>query len=103
MTIAPRVIELVKIATDFLPCRPRSGDFKLNGLDHVAHEATAVPVWLGRLDLTLRIDAAHLQAQHSGLRRRDLRTPLAKAVRALVAAQRGRLPVASAVGRQLYT
>src|SRR6516162_11593607 len=102
--MARRAVASAEMAMNTLPIVVRdSSHLELNGLDHVAHKAAAVPVWLGRLDLTLRIDAAHLQAQHSGLRRRDLRTPLAKAVRALVAVQRGRLPVASAVGRQLYT
>src|ERR1700719_647890 len=79
-----------------------SGDRELHTLDHVAHEAAAVPARLRRLELPLRIVAAHLQGQRSGWRRRYLRTPLAKAVGALVAAERGLLPTLSAVDRQLH-
>src|SRR5271167_214861 len=89
------------MAMDLLPAVVReSGDRELNALDHVAHEAAAVPVRLGRLDLALRIGTAHLQGQRSGWGRRDLRTPLAKTVGALVATQGGPLPTLSAVGRK---
>src|SRR5260221_11613667 len=87
---------------DFLPVFRGSSDVEPNALDHVAHKATAVPVGLGRWHLALCIRAAYLQRQRSGLRRGDLRTPLAQAVRALITAQGGRLPAAPVVGRQLY-
>src|SRR5260370_29031319 len=83
-------------------CSLRSGDLEPKALDHVAHEAPAVPIRLGRLDLALRIGAAQLQAQRSRCRRRYLRALLAKAVAALVAPERGPLPALSAIDRQLH-
>src|SRR5437016_7963229 len=44
---APRAIALAEVAMDFLPVVFRgSSDRELNALDHVAHEAAAVPVRL---------------------------------------------------------
>jgi hypothetical protein len=51
------------MAKDFLPVAFHgSGYRELNAFDHVTHKATAIPVRLGWLDLTLRIGAAHLQS-----------------------------------------
>src|SRR3984893_5296257 len=87
---APRAIALAEMAMDFPPrCFRRSSHPELNALDHVAHEAAAVPVRLGRLDLALRIGTAHLQGQRSGWGCRDLGAPLAKTVGALSPPQGG--------------
>src|SRR5580704_15991200 len=98
---APRA--MAEMAMDFPPrCFRRSSHPELNALDHVAHEAAAVPVRLGRLDIALRIGTAHLQDQRSGWGCRDLGAPLAKTVGPLVAAQGGLLPTLSAVGRKFH-
>src|ERR1700688_3784211 len=70
----------------------KSRDRELDALDPVAHEAGAIPIWLGRLDLALGIGAAHLQGHVSRLWNRYLRTPLAAAVFAGIAAQCCGLP-----------
>src|SRR5439155_14847306 len=48
---APPAIASADLAVDVLLSLPGSSDRELNALDHVAHEATRVPVRLGRLDL----------------------------------------------------
>src|SRR5262249_38929483 len=79
-----------------------SSDGELNALDHVAHEAATVPVRLRWLHFAVCIPASHLQLQCSGLRRPDLRSPLAKAVAALIRPQVGRLPAAPVGSGEVY-